>query len=105
EMGWRMRPSASVSNGADRDEDTNMVLAKRAKVAIRSVRIIMRPNETQAQRPSTLRIGARIDQKLTTKCWVGWSAWLGGGPLRDPIVVGSALLVRRDGLRRCGTTR
>jgi hypothetical protein len=34
-------------------------------------------NERQNQRPSTLRIGVRINRELTTKCWVGCIACLG----------------------------
>jgi hypothetical protein len=35
------------------------------------------PNETQAQRPSTLKFELRIVERVPTQCWVRCIAWLG----------------------------
>jgi len=37
----------------------------------------MRPNETQDQRPSTLKEKLCIVEEVATKCWVRCIAWLG----------------------------
>jgi hypothetical protein len=49
---------------------------------------VSHPNEKEISPPSTLRIGVRMDQKLTTKCWVGFIDWLDRNSCISPSVGG-----------------
>src|SRR6202035_1369283 len=53
-------------------------LATNARSTLERMMLVsLRPNEKELSPPSTLRIGVRINPKLTTKCWVGLIGWLG----------------------------
>jgi len=48
---------------------------KTARMVIEFLLMLVQSNEKKISYPA-LRIGVRIDRKLTTKCWVGSSDWL-----------------------------